>query len=111
MPQEEPEVISLEELQAVLEKVLDHIRVERGVTLVPLKSDYYWNIDLSHAFDMSRHIGESSIDVGSLRGDWDAVKRSVLIEGQPLAINLAMISTLLRYVGMTVADLTASVGG
>jgi hypothetical protein len=111
MPQEEPIVIDLDELQIVLERILEHIRIERSISSLPLQANYYWNIDSMRVFDMSHQIDASDIDVGSLHEDWELVRRFVLVENRPLSINLAMISTLLRYVGGAVADLTAADGG
>jgi hypothetical protein len=111
MPQEQPKVISLKELQFVLNRTLEHIRIARGIESVSLGANYYWNIPKEYLFDMSHNLDSSSVDVGSLQDDWELIRRFVLIENEPLAINLATISNLLRYIGETTADLTASGGG
>ncbi len=111
MPQEEPVVIALDELQSVLERILEHIKVTRGVSCITLDANYYWNMRYENTFNMSKSIDVSDINVGSLYDDWETVRRFVLIENQPLSVNLAMISALLRYVGETIADLTSAEGG
>ena len=111
MPQKQSQVINLDELQTILEKILKHIRLERGVTSVPLEANYYWNIQPDRMIDISSKINSAEIDVGSLFDDWDFVRQFVFIKDQPLAVHLTMVAALLRYVGMTAENITAADGG
>ncbi|WZO96863.1 hypothetical protein EP7_003868 [Isosphaeraceae bacterium EP7] len=103
--------IDLEVLQLALVRLLEHMRFTRGLKTIPLESDYYWSIPRSQSFDLTTTIEASDIDVGSLFDELEIVRKLATRQAEPLSIELAMISGLLRYVGNTVGELTSKDGG
>ena len=95
-------VIDLRELQLVINRLLNHIIEEKRIAKVELVKDYYWNIPTSELYAVASD--PKHLDVGSLFDDWGFV-RGLTNQGEtPVAMQLAEVAPILRYIGNVVGE-------
>lgn len=98
--------INIGEVRRAVDLLFQHITEDMGMKEIPLTQDYYWNIPLDQIYEMETAAGKVAerLDVGSLVEDMKTVDR---VLGKPearLAIQLAELAPLLRYLGKTAED-------
>lgn len=94
--------INLRELQQLTNRLFDHVIKTRGVEMVELKQDYYWNIPADQLYDVKNDVKQA--DVGSLYADWEFVQPLTDKETEPVALQFTEVAPLLRYIGEVVKD-------
>lgn len=91
--------VDLRTLKQAVDRILDHMIDDLGVTKVVLEHDLYWTINSSEALDLSRDPG--ALEVGNLWDDWEFVSHIPGGEGVPIVYQLTEIAPLLAYIGKT----------
>jgi hypothetical protein len=88
--------ISVAELRAVCEQLLDHLH-ELGIETVDLPHDFYWEIPEEQRYD--RGAVPDDLVSGRLSNDWHELCKLLNDESPPIAYKLVWAAALLRAVG------------
>lgn len=89
--------LDLRELSIVINRLLDHIIEDGGVTEVEIKNVHYWMVSEDDRHDMSK--SSPDVDIGSLADDWEFVSKLLNKESVPIAMQLAEVAPLVLYLG------------
>lgn len=103
--------VSIRELRDTCERVFEHLEKVSDTSEIELNANLYWCISRDRLFDLEAVPRDDELEVGDISSDWESVRRAVLIEGQPLCIHLAMVSTLLHAIGEEASRRYADRGG
>ncbi len=93
--------IGIEEMKQAAVLLLDQV-LAGGTTAVELDVDYYWDLEPTDRYDLSKIPEPSQLTVGQLVDDWQEIGKVLTGESDPLAYHLVWLSTILRHVGETV---------
>lgn len=94
--------IRIADIRRIVNRLLDHIEVDRGITSVELSQNFYWTLPPEIRFDVSSD--PVQFDTGSLVDDWGFVS-SLLEEGsEPVSLQLTELAPILDFVGRTVGQ-------
>ena len=94
--------IDLRALQKAVNRLFDHVIIDKGISEVELRSDLYWEIAQADIRDLSKTPVE--LEVGNLNDDWEFVSSLVSEEVEPVVCQLTEIAPLLRYIGENVPE-------
>lgn len=90
--------ISISELKAVVNLILDHIVHDLKIERLQLDEDFYWDItDKKGLYDVAKE--SPNLDIGSLADDWDFLVKMDKDREQAVSLMLIHVAPLLRYVG------------
>lgn len=101
--------IDLLKLKDVVNRLLDHIIVTRGVQSFEIEQTNYWNIPSEEIYDATNR--PSALDIGSLNDDWEFLSSLLDKENEPVAYQLTQLAPLIRYIGETLGKDLAKMGG
>lgn len=99
--------IDLEELRAVVNRLIDQAVKTHGSARITLNAEVYWDIDQFELYDPTQK--PTDIELGSLSDDWEFlgnVRKGVDIA----AVQLTQVAPLLRRVGERLGEELASRG-
>lgn len=89
--------VDLRVLKAGVNRILDHITEDLGVTEIALEESLYWLVGYPERHDMSKD--PRDLLVGDLRDDWEFVSTVPEGDGLPVVYQLTEIAQLLDYIG------------
>lgn len=101
--------IDLLKLKDVMNLLLDHIVVTRGVQSFEIEQANYWNIPTEEIYDATHQ--PSALDIGSLIDDWEFLLSLLDKENEPVTYQLTQLAPLIRYLGETLGKDLAKDGG
>lgn len=88
--------IRIAELQAICEKLFDHLH-ELGIETVELPHDFYWEIPEEQRYD--RHAVPDDPVNARLSDDWHELCKLLSEQSPPIAYKLIWVAAILRAVG------------
>jgi hypothetical protein len=97
-----PEGVSIEVLRKSINRILDFIEKDLGISEVQLKQNYYWSIadDVLYAMEAP----PKQLDVGSLKDDWDFVLSAAKDSGQQIPMLFIHLAPLLHALSRAVPN-------
>ena len=99
-----PTEIRISDVRKIVNSLLDHIEVARGITSVALVRSFYWQIAEPRRFDMSRDPDGADLVVGSLEDDWQFVSGLLAEDALPVSLQLTELAPILDFIGRTVGE-------
>ncbi len=95
-------VVGIRRLRAAVDRVLEHIEQDLGISKLGLDDAYYWEVADSSVFQVDRK--EPRLDIGDLHDDWGFLRR--VLDGGEQAVSLVLIhvAPLLRYLAIKVGQ-------
>lgn len=101
--------IDLVELKKVVDRLFEHVIETRGVKVLRIEGNYYWNIPDDGVYNMSNKPTE--LNIGSLNDDWNFISSLLNDNADPVAYQFTEVSPLLRYLGQALSRDLAKFGG
>lgn len=100
--------INIHELKSVVNSILDHIIVKRGIVEVKLEHNYFWDIPGELVYSVN---SSPPLDIGSLEDNWGFLSLVLGGKSQPIAYQLTELAPILRAIGEKLANDLARHGG
>lgn len=110
------EEIDLIKLKKVADILFEHLISTRGMNKCRFDKDYYWDVISPNIYDpyttpRTESTESGSLAMGSLDFDLEVLLKVLDGQQEPLAAHLTYLAAILRYLGDTLGDDLASVGG
>jgi hypothetical protein len=95
-------VVSIGELKAVVNLILDHMIQDLKVDSVAIENEFYWDMDRKYLYDV--HNKTPVLDIGSLHDDWEFLAKMGSDRRDAARLMLVHVAPLLRYIGEKVGQ-------
>ncbi|WP_407157123.1 hypothetical protein [Bradyrhizobium sp. STM 3557] len=89
--------VNVSELRIIVNRILDHVEHDLGVTNVTLTQDEYWTISGNERFDLTRIPDVNG--VGKLCDDWEFLQPLLKDKDQAVALMLIHVAPILSWLG------------
>lgn len=96
------ESVEIRRLRACIDRVLDHIEQDLGISTVELNDAYYWEVPDSSLHQVDREAPR--LDIGNLHDDWEFLRQVADDGDQAVSLMLIHAAPLLRYLAIKVGQ-------
>jgi hypothetical protein len=94
--------IKISDMRLVINRILDHIEHDLGLTAVKLSQDSYWEVSYNQRYDFTKT--PTDYDHGQLYDDWEFLTSILKDNDQAVSLMLIHAAPLVRWLGEKVGQ-------